>query len=242
METLASKTTGLEAMLTAHSDAQQADGAQAIQAEIERAQRNAAQARQQSYVKQVFNRAAIPPRFASRTLENFEPHCAGASQALETATAYAGGFADALTNGQSLIFVGDVGSGKTHLASGIAHAVMGQGYTALFSSVIAAVRSVKECYRKDSQLTESAAILKLVEPDLLILDEVGVQFGTDAEKLILFEIINGRYEHVRPTIIISNLAMAGLREYLGDRIVDRLREGGGRQVVFDWSSYRVRAA
>ena len=45
-----------------------------------------------------------------------------------------------------------------------------------------------------------------IRPDLLILDEVGVQFGSETEKMILFEIINGRYEQLKPTIVISNLA------------------------------------
>ncbi|WP_255474797.1 ATP-binding protein [Pusillimonas sp. ANT_WB101] len=221
----------------AHSDTH-VDGAKAIQDAIGAAQREAAAGRTDAYAKQVFSRAAIPPRFADRRLATFEPHCAGAELALRQAQNYADKFTEVLKLGQSLIFVGDVGSGKTHLASGIAHSIMGQGYTALFSSVIAAVRSVKETYRKDSNITESAAILRLIEPDLLVLDEVGLQFGTDAEKLILFEIINGRYEHMRPSILISNLAMKSLDEYLGARVVDRLREGGGKQIIFDWESYR----
>ena len=80
-----------------------------------------------------------------------------------------------------------------------------------------------------------------IRPDLLILDEVGVQFGSETEKMILFEIINGRYEQLKPTIVISNLADA-LTDYLGERVVDRLREGGGRMLIFDWPSYRRQAA
>ena len=96
-----------------------------------------------------------------------------------------------------------------------------------------AVRSVKETYAKDAGRTEAQAIRDLVDPDLLILDEVGVPHGSNTEKLILFEIINGRYEAVRPTIVISNLDAAGLEQFLGERAFDRLREGGGRLVVFD---------
>lgn len=110
----------------------------------------------------------------------------------------------------------------------------------MFTSVIRAVRSVKETFGKGVERTEAQVLRDLVEPDLLILDEVGVQFGSDAEKLILFEIINGRYESRRPTIIISNLAIGELEKYLGARAVDRLREGGGKVVVFDWESYRGR--
>ncbi|WP_245153360.1 ATP-binding protein [Allopusillimonas ginsengisoli] len=216
------------------------DAAALIGAEIKKAQYAAAKQRNESIAQDVFRRAAIPPRFAARKLSTFNAHCDSAAEALNIARSYASDFDGVLETGRSLIFVGGVGAGKTHLATGIAHSVMEQGYCALFSSVIGAVRSVKETYRRDSSKSESDAILALIKPDLLILDEVGVQFGSDAEKLILFEIINGRYEHMRPTIVISNLALAGLKEYLGERIIDRLREGGGKQVVFDWPSYRLR--
>ncbi len=35
--------------------------------------------------------------------------------------------------------------------------------------------------------------------------EVGIRFGSEAEKMIMFEIINTRYERLKPTILISNL-------------------------------------
>lgn len=210
----------------------------AIKAEIAKAQRAAAINRTEAYAQEVFKRAAIPPRFANRTLDNFIPHCDKSARALRVAAGYAQNFKEALEKGQSMIFVGNVGSGKTHLASGIAHEVIAQGYQALFSTVLGAVRTIKDTYRRDSTKTESEAILELVKPDLLVLDEVGVQFGTDAEKLILFEIINGRYEHMKPTILLSNLNIEGLGEYLGERVMDRLREGGGKMIAFDWESYR----
>lgn len=214
------------------------DAQAAIDAEIAKAQKATVANRAEAYAQDIFKRAAIPPRFATRTLSNFKPQCDKSDVALRTAKSYAESFATVLENGQSLIFVGNVGSGKTHLASGIAHEILRQGYSALFSTVLSAVRTVKDTYRRDSIKTESEAIMDLVKPDLLVLDEVGVQFGSDTEKLILFEIINGRYEHMRPTILLSNLDIKGLTEYLGERVIDRLREGGGRPIIFNWASYR----
>lgn len=63
-----------------------------------------------------------------------------------------------------------------------------------------AVRSVKETYGKGAGRTEAQAIRDLVAPHLLILNEVGVQHRHHTEKLMLFEIINGRYEAACPTI------------------------------------------
>ncbi|RFP33113.1 DNA replication protein DnaC [Duganella sp. BJB476] len=187
-------------------------------------------------------RAAIPPRFADKHLGNYDPLCAEAEQALLIAKRYAASFPAVRKAGTCLIFVGDVGTGKTHLAVGIAHQVLEQGGQAIFASVRSAVGSIKETWERTSTKKEAQALRDLVEPDLLILDEVGVQFGSDTEKLILFDIINGRYEATRPTIVISNLAVAELEGYLGARAFDRLREGGGRLVVCNWESYRARRA
>ena len=71
-----------------------------------------------------------------------------------------------------------------------------------------------------------------------MLDEVGSQFGSDTEKLFIFDIIDGRYQNMKPTILISNLDIDGIKDAIGDRCVDRLREGGGMMVAFNWGSQR----
>jgi len=209
------------------------------QAEDEERRRRDEAERAQARLRRLFDRAAIPPRFEDRSLDNYIAELPGQQKALAAAKQYAATFDE--SEGVSLIFCGGVGSGKTHLAAGIAKELMNRYRSALFMSVMGAVRSVKDTWR-NSEVSEGEALQNLIDPDLLILDEVGVQFGSDTEKLILFEIINGRYENRRSTIIISNLAIENLTEYLGERVVDRLREGGGKLVVFDWPSYRRRAA
>lgn len=84
-------------------------------------------------------------------------------------------------------------------------------------------------------------IKRHTQPDLLIIDEVGVQFGSDAEKLILFEVINTRYESMKPTILISNLALNKLAGFIGERVIDRMKDGGGCTLAFTWDSYRSRS-
>jgi len=108
----------------------------------------------------------------------------------------------------------------------------------LFTTVMRAIRRVKSTWNRDSLESESDAIESLVFPDLLILDEVGVQFGSDTEKLILFDVLNERYERRRPTLMLSNLGLDDVRAFLGERIIDRLREDGGQSIVFDWDSHR----
>lgn len=80
-----------------------------------------------------------------------------------------------------------------------------------------AIRRVKDTWSRDSRESETDAIAALVFPDLLILDEVGVQFGSDTEKLILFDVLNERYEKRRPTLMLSNLGLDDVRAFLGER-------------------------
>ena len=159
-------------------------------------------------------------------------------QALTVSKIFAQNFDLCLESGSSLIFCGKPGTGKTHLAAAIANAVCLKGRNAVFLSVLKAISLVKDSWRKDAEISEKAAYKGMITPDLLILDEVGIQFGTEAEKIILFEILNGRYENVKPTIVISNLSLPEISNYLGERVVDRLKEGGGSVIVFDWESYR----
>ncbi len=68
-----------------------------------------------------------------------------------------------------------------------------------------------------------------------------MQFGSEAEKLILFEIINTRYEKMKPTILISNLPLEELSAFIGERVIDRMSDGGCT-LAFTWDSYRSRGA
>lgn len=196
--------------------------------------------RKERMIRSALNQAAIPPRFMSRSLDGYEVDTPEKANALRVSREYAESFQEALEVGRSLVFCGRPGTGKTHLAIGIAKRVIEAGHTAAFMTVMNAIRRIRDTYRRDSTETETQVIRSFTVPDLLILDEVGMQRGTDDEKVLLFDVINARYEAMRPLIVISNLDLAGVCGYLGERAFDRLREGGGRAIQFTWDSYRRR--
>ncbi len=194
----------------------------------------------QQRINEVLGRSAIPKRFLTRDLKNFTAELEGQKKALSAAARYAREWEQNLADGRCLMMVGRPGTGKTHLAIGIGREVMEKGGTALFCRAHEAISAITETYSKDSTKTERQALDEFKRPDLLIIDEVGRQRGTDNERMMLFEIINRRYDEEKPTLIISNLNLEGLRNYMDEATEDRLRERGGRVITFDWESWRSR--
>lgn len=184
--------------------------------------------------------SGIPERFHNRTLNTFKAENEGQRHALSFATAFADSFGQGPKVGRGAVFIGMPGTGKTHLAVGIGMHLMKQGRPVLFSTVMRAIRRIKDTWSRGAEESESQAVAGLVFPDLLILDEVGVQFGTETEKNLLFDVLNERYERRKSTLLLSNLPLPEVRAYLGERVFDRMREDGGEVVAFGWASQRAK--
>lgn len=188
---------------------------------------------------QRLGRAGIPERFLGCSFGNYAANHPMQIQALEFAKSYARDYEQVRASGRGAIFVGNVGTGKTHLAVAIGvHAMRKHGASVLFMPVQRAIRSIKETWARGSTTTEAQAVAVLTYPDLLILDEVGVQFGSEFERQVMFDVLNERYERRKPTLFLSNKTQAELSEVLGERVMDRLREDGAGVVPFDWPSHR----
>lgn len=63
---------------------------------------------------------------------------------------------------------------------------------------------------------------KISKIGLLVLDEIGVQKGSDAERRILFSVMDRRLTNKKPTILLTNLPPEALLALLGDRLMDRV--------------------
>lgn len=185
--------------------------------------------------------AGIPERFTACTLDNWSADTPAKAQALAACGGFVEAFEENFAVGRSAMLLGTVGTGKTHLGTGMLQAVIRQhalaGLRGLYATAGSIIRDVKATFGNRGR-TEADVYTDLIRPDLLVIDEVGVQHGTDFERQVLFEVINGRYEKVKPTIVVSNLGVTELRQCLGDRAVDRLRDKSGIVVVFRWVSAR----
>ncbi|QQP86918.1 ATP-binding protein [Entomomonas asaccharolytica] len=183
--------------------------------------------------------ACIPPRFQSKGFDSYVANTKDQQKALAKCKRYADQFKDNFENGRSLLLLGSVGTGKTHLANAIANQIITElGYTALYATVGSMLRFIRSSFN-NNDLSESEAYKTFIDPHLLIIDEIGVQKASEFELTALFDIINERYEQMYPTVIVSNHGPKELANYLGDRVVDRLREGGS-VILFEWESARVK--
>ena len=83
--------------------------------------------RQQRQWEYRLRRSCIPERFLDRTLKNFKAETPEQQRALAFASAYADDFDNVMKTGRCALFVGSPGTGKTHLAAGIALRLMHRG-------------------------------------------------------------------------------------------------------------------
>jgi len=190
-------------------------------------------------LERMLGASMIPKRFQGKSFDQFNADSAKQRKALDTCQDYAENFKSHAAAGRCLILLGKPGTGKTHLATAIAdHVIRNCVVSAAYRTVSGVLTYIKGSYDRDSDYSEADAMSALAAPGLLIIDEVGATKPTEFEQAMLFQVINSRYEQMRPTIVISNLDPSGLPSVLGDRCVDRLREGGGIALVFDWESAR----
>ena len=178
----------------------------------------------------------IPRRYEHCTLGSFEPGNASLSAALEKAMAFCSGYPHlGADEGLGLLFSGDNGVGKTHLAVAVLRELVEtKGASGQFWDFHELIREIKSSYDPETKTTELMVLEPVVEADVLLLDDLGAWKMTDWMNDTLFYILNSRYMAKRPTIITTNyqdvtreeaLAADSLRrrEFLVERIGQRLR-------------------
>ena len=181
-------------------------------------------------------KAGLRQRHIDCSLDNFVADTNEKKEALKTASNYLALLIAG--TGSCLVMCGSVGTGKTHIASALVNSMLESGKDCRIVKMTELIRKIKETWSKTSNLSETEVIDFYSEIDFLVIDEIGVQYVSDTEKLLISEIIDNRYQAILPTVLISNLDTSGIKKCIGERSYDRLREGGGKVIAFNWKSHR----
>jgi len=136
---------------------------------------------------------------------------------------YAKNFEKLHKTGRGILFYGNTGVGKTHLASAIAIDVMRHSeMSVIVYNVVTLFRRLKEAIGKGESVNEITKKIKRAR--LAILDDIDKVKSTDWTKEILYDIINTRYENMLPLIVTCNSELDVLDGNIGEASMSRLYE------------------
>ena len=128
-----------------------------------------------------------------------------------------------LAAGEGLVLRGPVGTLKTTLAVAVLQYCLQLGERAMFltmPSLIDSIFSAKAVSSEDWLRFES----RLRQVPLLVLDDLGAEWGSGYVTSKIDAIFAERYNRKKSTIVTTNLAGQALQSRYPDRIIDRLRE------------------
>lgn len=175
----------------------------------------------------------IPPIFAKATVASFNVNLyqlqdskVTASLAKKAAGNYVFNFEKMREKGKGLYFYSEVkGSGKTRLASSIANALVKEyGVNLAFIKSGDLFEQIKKAmFDKDSTTTKAVIIKTFREVDLLVIDDLALTDATEFEEGVMYDLIDYRLEHKKPTIFTSNVTIMELEDiYPGERVNQRI--------------------
>lgn len=151
---------------------------------------------------------------------------------------------EVLENGFGIYLYGDKGTGKTHLTSCMANELIKQYKQVLFTNFFEISKSIRATFKGSGN--EIDTINKIANVDFLFIDDLGTEKVTkEGEDTWLqdkiFEVINKRYNNMKPTIFTSNYSLQQLVQERGlmDKTVDRILEMSTAIMKIEGRSNRV---
>jgi DNA replication protein DnaC len=200
--------------------------------------------RQDARTQKLLENARIPKRFAECSFDNFviegrntRSLARAKSDVMEFARQY-----PALDT-PGLLITGTVGTGKTHLAiAGIREIIRTKGIDCVFAAYGELLKLIRNSYSPTNQATEMGVLAPYLSAEVLVLDDIGTEKGSEWVEETASFILTERYNNKKSVIITTNLpplppvmvsrsepvdtfnkAKQAMREEtLGDRIGERM--------------------
>ena len=120
---------------------------------------------------------------------------------------------------ENILMQGSTGLGKTHLSLAIADACIEQGIGVIYISAQQLLDKLEFDKFKDSK---EGFLDSVLECDLLIIDDLGIEFYTQFTTSAFYNIINSRLLEHKATIINTNLSLDEIISKYSDRIASRI--------------------
>jgi len=150
---------------------------------------------------------------------------------------------DFVRRGQNLLVAGMSGTGKSHICIAIGHLACVAGYRTRYTTSADMLQKLNASLATNSLID---AIKPYVRPELLVLDEVGLDHPereTNRDAQLFYRVVRARYDAARSTAITSNIDWEDWGGTLGDdvatvAILDRLIHHG-HLITIKGPSYRA---
>ena len=128
---------------------------------------------------------------------------------------------DFMRQQQSILYLGNCGTGKSHLAKALAFIACEKGYKVFYTPCAAMLNDLNAGVYEKNLLQR---MRKYVAPDLLVIDEMGhdrLELQVIKEAHLLFKVIDERYKLKKSLIFTTNVEEADWGDYLGDPITTK---------------------
>lgn len=151
----------------------------------------------------LLNDARIPARYNNCDFSTFETNFDSLREAHRKATEFAERFP---VVSKGLLFYGQPGVGKTHLATAILKdCIRKKNARGKFYETSELLRLLRETYGTGTRVNEMDILRPVMEAELLVLDDLGQEKTSDWVQETLGLLINTRYASRLPTILTTNL-------------------------------------
>jgi len=175
--------------------------------------------------------AQVPARYEHAAFENFlkpgqrENPVANEnlSKVLLDAKRYAEDYPNAGKPG--LLFLGNPGVGKTHLAVAVLKRLLERGFECVFLDYQALLDRIRQGYVEAHGSSAREAYQTALDTEVVLLDDLGAHRVTDWVNDTVFSIINHRYNARKATLVTTNLPdpdFAPSSNLIKDTLADRI--------------------
>lgn len=178
--------------------------------------------------ERILELSGISEEFKTKTFANFNYKANNeAAKAFTTALSYSKNFENnKLNRRNSILFMGQPGSGKTHLSIAIANQLIENHISVIYMQYRDVITILKQTISNDPEVYQ-AQINKYKDAKVLLIDDLFKGSITKSDINIMFEIANHRYLKKLPTIISTEKTFEELLEIdeaVGSRIIEMSKD------------------